>query len=163
MPKVTKKELVDAFIDIVVEDLAEWASKAVKIIKATDNKAVANISEIHSLQLRKINTSIEDLKNRIKDLFETYKELEKKYEMNPLSIEYNMYYGNEIAPALVDIVNDINVVFRHYSTILSLAHKQGTNVNEYITPTNQKSIEFFKNLNDSRLIGVLEEGHLSGL
>ena len=82
-----KQIIIDSYLEFVKEVLTAWVSDAGKL----EHVLVA----VHSLtkrRLKKINTSIERVKEDFKDIFEAYKELEKEYELKPIAVEYQ--YGN---------------------------------------------------------------------
>lgn len=161
----TNKEILTAFLEIVVEDLSEWVVDANNIISKIYNKlnTVAEVFKIAGYQLRYINTSITTIKNRINDLFVGYKNLEEKYEMKPLTVAYYMEFEDH-AKSFIEIVNQIKLVAEKYDHILEKSKNDPEiEIDQYVTPINQKSIEVLKKLDENSLLKMLEKGHLVGM
>ena len=164
----TNKEILTAFLEIVVEDLSEWVVDANNIISKIYNKVdklniVAEVFKIAGYQLRYIHTSITLIKNRINDLFVGYKNLEEKYEMKPLTVAYFLEFEDH-AKSLTEIVNQIKIVAEKYDHILEKSKNDPEiEIDQYVTPINQKSIEVLKELDENSLLKMLEKGHLVGI
>jgi len=151
------KEVVEAFLGIVIEDLSEWVSQSYILLKRIeDNVSVAIFLRITTYHLRNVNTSIENIKNRINDLFLVYKELTTEHQLKLLSLAYFTEFTDKV-------IDDIKNISGRYCDILELAENQSIQVDDYITSGNQESIEFLKNLDDVSLLKILETGHLVGL
>lgn len=156
----TKKEILTSYFGIVLEDLREWVNEAQSI--TTKFKTVATVTHITANQLRKINNSISNLKGMLNVLFLAYKDIEKEYELKPLSVQY-MSEFSDILKEADSVIEDIKKVANEYDSFVERSLQQKANIDDYITPNNQKSIEFLKTLDTQTLLKILETGHLSGL
>jgi len=91
------KEVLSAFWGIVIEDINEWVSQSYVLLKRIEDKvSVAAFSRITTYHLRNINTSIENIKSRINDLFLVYKELTKEHQLKPLSLTYFVEFSDKM-------------------------------------------------------------------
>jgi len=154
-----KKIAIDSYLEFTKEVLSSWVKDAETVL----NVSVA--SSLHSLtgrKLKKINTAVERIKEDVKDLFDAYKELEKEYELSPISVEYHLgllEHREEIKKLLEkirDIVGD-------YQFFVEKSKEEKIQIDTYITPINQKSIELLMNIYEEDLIKIIESGHLLGL
>jgi len=76
MPKIlSKKEVLTAYIEIVVEELSAWVDKANDLLADDSAKLIAGILRMTTFKLRNINTSIDEIKSRIHNLYLAYKDL----------------------------------------------------------------------------------------
>ena len=129
---MSSQEILTAFWGIVVEDLNEWILQAHTLLKRIeDNVSVATFSRITTYHLRNINTSIENLKSRIHDLYQVYKDLEKEHQIKPLSLNYFIEFADKMKD-LTNIIDEIKYVSGRYSEIIAIAEKQKININDYI-------------------------------
>lgn len=159
--KFTKKEIMQEFLNVMVEDLSKWVHEANKTIGAFHSSAAA-VSRLIVAGLRRMNDSITDLRNRVHTIYLTYMDIEREYELKPLSVEYFMEYSGKVAEILA-LIQDIKEVANAYSNYIERSQQENVNVAEYIRPQHQKSIEFLQTLTEKSFIDLLERGNLSGM
>lgn len=163
MPKIlSKKEVLTAYIEIVVEELFAWVDKANDILADDSAKLIAGILRMTTFKLRNINTSIDEIKSRIHNLYLAYKDLEKEHELTSFSVQYFVEFS-KLTKGLIQLTNDIAAVSHKYSILVEGGIEENLKIHEYVTPLNQKSIELLKTLKDNDLLNILEKGNLTGL
>jgi len=158
-----KKEILKSYFDIVVEELTEWVNQATSIVSKFSS--VAAVTHIVAGQLRRINNSINSLKGSINVLYLTYKDMEKEYELKPLSVQYMIEFSEKVQE-VDDIIQNIKKISNQYASIVESSKKQNIknfNIDEYVTQANQKSIKILRSLNEKSFLELLETGNLVGL
>lgn len=153
-----KKIVIDSFLEFIQEVLTSWIDNTG--IKHTS--AASTIPSLTKKRLVKINVDVNRIKEDFKLLFDAYKELEKTYELKQLSVEYqigSIDHRNDVEKLLVRIRN----IASDYSYFIEQSKQEKIIVDEHITPSNQKSIEFLANLYEDDLLKIIETGHLAGL
>jgi len=157
---VDKREILKSYFDIVVEELTEWINQATGIISKFSS--VAAVTHIVAGQLRRINNSINSLKGSINVLYLTYKDMEKEYELKPLSAQYMIEFSEKVQE-VESIIKSIKRISNQYDDIIEISRKQHINIDEYVTQTNQESIKILKSLNEKSFPKLLETGNFVGL
>lgn len=157
---VDKKEILKSYFDIVVEELTEWINQATGIISKFSS--VAAVTHIVAGQLRRINNSINSLKGSINVLYLTYKDMEKEYELKPLSAQYMIEFSEKVQE-VESIIKSVKRISNQYDDIIEISRKQHINIDEYVTQTNQESIKILKSLNEKSFLKLLETGNFVGL
>ena len=155
-----KREILKSYFDIVVEELTEWINQATGIISKFSS--VAAVTHIVAGQLRRINNSINSLKGSINVLYLTYKDMEKEYELKPLSAQYMIEFSEKVQE-VESIIKSIKRISNQYDDIIEISRKQHINIDEYVTQTNQESIKILKSLNEYSFPKLLETGNFVGL
>lgn len=155
-----KREILKSYFDIVVEELTEWINQATGIISKFSS--VAAVTHIVAGQLRRINNSINSLKGSINVLYLTYKDMEKEYELKPLSAQYMIEFSEKVQE-VESIIKSIKRISNQYDDIIEISRKQHINIDEYVTQTNQESIKILKSLNEKSFPKLLETGNFVGL
>lgn len=158
--KPTKEELVESFLDIVIESFTDWIVDATRVIRDLKSEKLTASTHISAPHLRKIDTSIAFLRKRINDLYLSYKELEEEYKTEIFSVEYFSQFSEQMKD-ISEIVDSIKLVANEYQSVLENYKLQKVDIDKYVTPSNQKSIEFLVTLDDQKLFEILEKGEFS--
>jgi DNA repair exonuclease SbcCD ATPase subunit len=164
----TKDELIEVFLDAAIESFTNWIVDATNVIRninrydMTANMKIQSAIFLIEKQLEEIDESITLLKNHIRRIYILYKKLEKEYEIEIFSVEYFSKFSKQMGE-LSSIVDSIKLVANRYNGLLELYKNQEVDINKYVTPSNQKSIEFLQTLDDKQLFEILEKGQLSGI
>jgi len=152
---------INAYLEFTIEILNKWVSYAQNKIIPSLERITAAATSIFKYQLRSINISINRLKEDLKELFETYKEIEEEYELEPLSVEY--YYASlENREKIKELVSKIQNVAEDYQFYIEKTGVKHPDFNVHIIPSNQNSIKFLQGLTEEDLLKLLEDGYLAG-
>lgn len=149
---------INEFLKITIDLLSKWVSDATAIVVSVEKILAA--TSIYKHQLKSINKAILRLKEDIKDLFDVYKDIEKEFLMQPLSIEY--YHASlEIREKVKKLITDIQSVAENFQYFIEKM-EQNIDITQYITVDNQNSISFLTKLTEEDLLKLLEHGYLAG-
>jgi len=152
-----KQIIIDSYLEFIKDVLFTWVADAGNL-----EHVLVAVYSLTKRRLKKINTAIDRVKEDFKDIFEAYKELEKEYELKPISVEYQ--YGNINHRKEIKIVLEkMRNIASDYMYFIEESKKENISINDFITPSNQKSIEFLTNLYEEDLLKIIETCHLSGL
>jgi archaellum component FlaC len=151
---------INAYLELAIEILNKWVSNAKDQIIPDFEKIIAATSMIKH-QLKSINKSINRLKEDIKDLFEAYKDLEKEYGLEPLSLEY--YHASlENREKIKKLIAEIQSIAGSFQYIMDRMEENHFDIDTYITSANQNSIHFLQGLTEEDLLKLLEDVRLVG-
>lgn len=154
------KEVLTAYMEIVIEELSTWVQQAHNIVNKFST--VASILRLTAYRLQLIDNSIADLQNRIHILFKAYRDLEKEYELKPLSVQYGLEFSEKVKE-MDEIIEDIKQVVDQYEFFIEKSKEEKIDIDAYISITNQKSIRLLQNLTVENLLDILEKGRLIGI
>jgi hypothetical protein len=157
---MTKHEIIKSYFDIVIEDLKEWVAEANGLLKKL--KTVATVTHIAANKLRKINQSIDSLKGTINVLFLAYKDMENEYQLKPLSFEYMEEFTEKIKE-IKDISDKVRSIANSYQDTIEQSNIPLADLDKYINPNNQKSLDLLQTLDEDAFLKILERGFLVGI
>jgi ABC-type transporter Mla subunit MlaD len=157
---MTKHEILKSYFDIVFEDLNEWITEASGLLKKL--KTVATVTHIAANKLRKINQSINSLKGTINVLFLAYKDMEDEYQLKPLSLEYWEEFGEKLSE-IKDIIDKVKNIAYSYQETIEQSSIPLADLDKYINPNNQKSLDLLQTLDEDAFLKILERGFLVGI
>jgi len=157
-----RKNVLQEFVDDLTETLTHWVEYASKLRMPVS--ASSNIIPLELIRMSEIvNLKLNYFRDELKINYKVYKELEKKYELKPLSLSYLESYAIT-TKNLSDALNEVKTISGKYSYIVKHIKKTyNINIDEYISPINQKAIEKICNLTLENLLEMLQDNLLLGL
>lgn len=152
------KEILDQFEKDIVEMLQYWGKYAGRFYITAENDVVPiDVFKV----IRQINERMNTFRNELKILYETYKDMEHEYALEPLSLAYLIRYDKYVNDLNVAL-NKVKEIASKYSSILEVAKKHQYDVEKYILPKNMKAIERLVDMDLETLLTILADADLLG-
>jgi hypothetical protein len=161
MKPFEEKEILREFIKNLTESLQDWVKHATKVgVPLSASASIVPLDLIRIVEI--VNVRLNSFREELKIYYKVYKDIEKKYELKPLSVSYLESYSI-LTEDLSEALNEVKEISNKYNLILSNSQKNyNVDINKYVPVHNQKAIDKISSMTLEKLLDVLNDNHLLG-